>query len=161
QVRLPEPTSPATPLPPEADLRVPQLSRYVTSNDDFYLIDTALVVPQVAPDTWTLHIHGRVRKPMVLTYQQLLARPMIERYVTLPCGLNEVGGTLIGNARWLGVPLKELLDEVEPEDGADQVVSRSVDGFTAGTPTAALRDGRDAMLAVGMNGSPLPINHGF
>ncbi len=86
---------------------------------------------------------------------------MIERYVTLACVSNEVGGNLIGNARWLGVPIKDLLDEVEPLDGADQVVSRSVDGFTAGTPTAALRDGRDAMLAVGMNGEPLPVAHGF
>src|SRR2546429_422992 len=79
----------------------------------------------------------------------------------LPARPVEVGGGLIGNARWLGVPLKALLDEVEPDEGADQVVSRSVDGFTAGTPTAALRDGRDAMLAVGMNGAPLPLAHGF
>jgi DMSO/TMAO reductase YedYZ molybdopterin-dependent catalytic subunit len=98
---------------------------------------------------------------MTLTFDQLVARPMIERYVTLACVSNEVGGDLIGNARWLGVPLKDLLDEVEPEDGADQVVSRSVDGFTAGSPTAALRDGRDAMLAVAMNGEPLPVKHGF
>ena len=133
----------------------------MTKNSDFYQIDTALVVPQVSPDDWTLKIHGRVKKPMTLTYQQLVSRPMIERYVTLACVSNEVGGELVGNAKWLGVPLKDLLDEAEPEDGADQVVSRSVDGFTAGSPTAALRDGRDAMLAVGMNGEPLPINHGF
>ena len=86
---------------------------------------------------------------------------MIERYVTLACVSNEVGGDLIGNARWLGVPLKDLLDEAGPEPGADQVVSRSVDGWTCGTPTAVLRDGRDAMLAVGMNGEPLPVEHGF
>jgi len=85
----------------------------------------------------------------------------VERYVTLTCVSNEVGGELVGNARWLGVPIKDLLDEVEPEDGADQVVSRSVDGYTAGTPTAALLDGRDALLAVGMNGEPLPVEHGF
>jgi DMSO/TMAO reductase YedYZ molybdopterin-dependent catalytic subunit len=161
KVALPQPVSPAAALPAEADLRVPQLSAYVTPNDDFYRIDTAFVVPQVAPDGWTLRIHGRVRNPLTLTYEQLLARPMIERYVTLCCVSNEVGGGLVGNARWLGVPLKDLLDEVGPEDGADQVVSRSVDGFTAGTPTAVLRDGRDAMLAVGMNGAPLPIDHGF
>ena len=86
---------------------------------------------------------------------------MIERYVTLACVSNEVGGDLIGNALWLGVPLKDLLDEAGPHAGADQVVSRSVDGCTCGTPTAALRDGRDAMLAVGMNGEPLPVEHGF
>lgn len=160
-VQLPQPSSPAAALPAEVDLHVPKLASYVTTNDDFYRIDTAFVVPQVAPDGWTLRIHGRVRKPLTLTYQQLLARPMIERYVTLACVSNEVGGGLIGNARWLGIPIKDLLDEVDPEDGADQVVSRSVDGFTAGTPTAVLRDGRDAMLAVGMNGVPLPIDHGF
>jgi DMSO/TMAO reductase YedYZ molybdopterin-dependent catalytic subunit len=137
------------------------LTPFITKNSDFYLIDTALVVPQVAPDTWTLKIHGRVKRPMTITYDQLVKRPMIERYVTLACVSNEVGGSLIGNARWLGVPIKDLLDEAEPLDGADQVVSRSVDGFTAGTPTAALRDGRDAMLAIGMNGEPLPIKHGF
>ena len=161
KVQLPQPASPAAPLPAEVDFRVPKLAPYVTPNEDFYRIDTAFVVPQVAPDDWTLRIYGRVRKPLTLTYEQLVARPMIERYITLACVSNEVGGGLIGNARWLGVPIKDLLDEVEPEDGADQVVSRSVDGFTAGTPTAVLRDGRDAMLAVAMNGAPLPVNHGF
>ena len=148
---------PAT-APPEAD--VAGLS-YTTSNDTFYRIDTALVVPQVDPESWTLTIDGRVRQPMTLTFDDLLRRPMIERYVTLACVSNEVGGDLIGNARWLGVPVKDLLDEAGPEAGADQVVSRSVDGFTAGTPTAVLTDGRDAMIAIGMNGEPLPVSHGF
>jgi DMSO/TMAO reductase YedYZ molybdopterin-dependent catalytic subunit len=160
-VTLPQPASAASPLPAEVDQKLPRLTPFVTDNDDFYLIDTALVVPQVSPEEWTLRIHGRVRKPMVLTYEQLLTRPMIERYITLACVSNEVGGGLVGNARWLGVPLKDLLDEAEPEPGADQVVSRSVDGYNAGTPTALLRDGRDAMLAIGMNGEPLPIDHGF
>ena len=144
--------------PPEAD--VAGLA-YTTSNDTFYRIDTALVVPQVDPESWTLTIGGRVRRPMTLTFDDLLRRPMIERYVTLACVSNEVGGDLIGNARWLGVPVKDLLDEAGPEAGADQVVSRSVDGFTAGTPTAVLTDGRDAMIAIGMNGEPLPVSHGF
>lgn len=160
-LRLPVPASPAPPLPPEADQRVPGLTRFVTDARDFYRIDTALSVPQVDPATWRLRIHGRVRRPLTLTYEQLLARPMIERYATLACVSNSVGGNLIGNARWLGVPLRELLAEAGPLDGADQVVSRSVDGFTAGTPTAVLTDGRDAMLAVGMNGEPLPVEHGF
>jgi len=160
-VTLPAPADPAPPLPAEAELGVPRLAPFVTPNEKFYLIDTALVVPQVSPDGWRLKIHGRVRKPFTLTYEQLLARPMIERYVTLACVSNEVGGGLIGNARWLGVRVADLLAEADPEPGADQVVSRSVDGFTAGTPTEVLRDGRDAMLAVGMNGEPLPIAHGF
>jgi DMSO/TMAO reductase YedYZ molybdopterin-dependent catalytic subunit len=160
-VSLPVPRDPAPPLPAEVDMRIKDLAPFVTGAGDFYRIDTALTVPQVDPATWQLRIFGRVRNPMTLTYAQLLARPMIERYVTLACVSNEVGGNLIGNARWLGVPIKDLLDEVGPLDGADQLVSRSVDGFTAGSPTAALRDGRDAMLAVAMNGQPLPVNHGF
>ncbi|MFC7247453.1 molybdopterin-dependent oxidoreductase [Catellatospora aurea] len=160
-VALPQPASPAPALPGTVDPPVAGLSEYVTPNGDFYRIDTALVVPQVDPATWQLRIHGRVARPITLNFEQLLARPMIERYVTLACVSNEVGGDLIGNARWLGVPLKDLLDEAGPLDGADQVVSRSVDGWNCGTPTALLRDGRDAMLAVAMNGEPLPVEHGF
>ncbi len=157
----PAPSEAASALPVQANLGVPDLATFVTSNKDFYRIDTALAVPQVSPDTWTLRIHGRVSKPITLTYQQLLARPMIERYVTLTCVSNEVGGNLIGNAKWLGTRIKDLLEEAGPLPGADQVVGRSVDGFTVGTPTEVLLDGRDAMLAIGMNGVPLPIEHGF
>jgi DMSO/TMAO reductase YedYZ molybdopterin-dependent catalytic subunit len=160
-ITLPVPVSAAPPVPAGADLTLPGLASYVTSNRSFYRIDTALVVPQIDPETWRLRIHGRVRNPVTLSYADLIARPMVERYVTLACVSNEVGGDLIGNARWLGVPIRELLDEVAPLDGADQVVGRSVDGWTCGTPTAALRDGRDALLAVGMNGEPLPVQHGF
>jgi DMSO/TMAO reductase YedYZ molybdopterin-dependent catalytic subunit len=160
-VALPPAGTPAPALPAGADLGLPGLSRYTTSNADFYRIDTALVVPQVDPTTWTLRIHGRVRNPVTITFADLLARPSVERYVTLACVSNEVGGDLIGNARWQGVLLKDLIDAADPEAGADQVVSRSVDGFTAGTPTAVLRDGRDAMLAYAMNGEPLPVEHGF
>jgi DMSO/TMAO reductase YedYZ molybdopterin-dependent catalytic subunit len=160
-VRLPQPASPAPPLPPEVDAGLPRVAPFVTSNPLFYRIDTALIVPQVSPDGWRLRIHGRVRNPLTLTYEDLLRRPTIERYITLCCVSNEVGGGLVGNARWLGVRVSDLLAEADPEPGADQVVSRSHDGYTAGTPTAVLRDGRDAMLAVGMNGEPLPIDHGF
>jgi DMSO/TMAO reductase YedYZ molybdopterin-dependent catalytic subunit len=160
-VDLPAPVAPAPPVPSGADLRLPELASYVTGNDDFYRIDTALVVPQVDPDTWELSIHGRVRRPYTISFAELLARPMVERYVTLCCVSNEVGGGLVGNARWLGVPVAELLAAAEPLPGADQVVSRSVDGWTCGTPTAALTDGRDALLAVAMNGEPLPLEHGF
>jgi len=158
---LPEPAEPVPPVPAELADPLPGRSPFVTSNADFYRIDTALVVPQVSVRDWQLRIHGRVRRPMTLSYQDLLDRGLVERYITLACVSNQVGGDLIGNARWLGVPIGPLLDEVAPEPGADQVVSRSVDGFTAGTPTAVLRDGRDALLAVGMNGEPLPVEHGF
>ncbi|WP_436837765.1 molybdopterin-dependent oxidoreductase [Micromonospora chersina] len=160
-VKLPTPVAPAPPLPAGADLSLSRLAPFVTPNREFYRIDTALVVPQVDPATWRLRIHGRVRNPIELSFEDLLARPMVERYVTLACVSNEVGGDLVGNARWLGVPIRELLDEAQPEEGADQVVGRSVDGWTCGTPTAVLRDGRDALLAVGMNGEPLPVEHGF
>ena len=160
-VALPVPASPAPAVPAQAGLTVPGSTSFVTPNAQFYRIDTALSVPQVDPQTWRLRIHGRVRNPMTLSFADLLARPAIERYVTLACVSNEVGGNLIGNARWLGVPLKSLLEEAGPMDGADQVVGRAVDGFTVGAPTAVLMDGRDAMLAFGMNGQPLPIEHGF
>ncbi|GAA3783446.1 sulfite oxidase [Plantactinospora mayteni] len=160
-IRLPAPASPAALVPAGADLGVPGLSSYVTPNRDFYRIDTALVVPRVDPEGWRLRIFGRVRNPVTLSYADLLARPMIERHITLACVSNEVGGDLIGNARWLGVPLGPLLAEAGPLPGADQVVGRSADGWTCGSPTEVLTDGRDAMLAVGMNGEPLPIAHGF
>lgn len=161
-VNLPTPVDPAPPVPAGADLRVPDLASYVTGNDTFYRIDTAfLTPPQVDPDTWRLRIHGRVRHPYDIDFAALLAMPMIERYITLACVSNRVGGDLIGNARWLGVPVAELLAAAEPLPGADQVVSRSVDGWTCGTPTSVLTDGRDALLAIGMNGEPLPLTHGF
>jgi len=155
---LPEPSGGPAPSIPAAD--VADL-HYETPNAEFYRIDTALVVPRVDPADWTLTIDGLVSRPITLTFEELLRRPMIERYITLTCVSNEVGGDLIGNARWLGVPVKALLEEAGPAPDADQVVSWSVDGFTAGTPTAALLDGRDALIAVGMNGEPLPLDHGF
>jgi DMSO/TMAO reductase YedYZ molybdopterin-dependent catalytic subunit len=160
-VTLPAPASPAPPVPAAADLALPQLAPFTTPNVAFYRIDTALAVPQVDPATWQLRVHGRVRRPFTVSFAELLARPTVERDITLTCVSNEVGGDLIGTARWLGVPVRDLLDEAGPLDGADQVVSRSADGWTCGTPTDVLRDGRDALLAVGMNGEPLPVEHGF
>jgi DMSO/TMAO reductase YedYZ molybdopterin-dependent catalytic subunit len=158
-VVLPAPRQTPPPLP--AGVQAPGATPYVSSNDDFYRIDTALYPPQVDPSNWQLRIHGMVRNPITISWQQLLQRPMIERYVTLACVSNEVGGDLISNALWLGTPIKDLLDEADPLPGADQVVQRSVDGWTCGTPTSVLRDGRDALLAVGMNGEALPVDHGF
>jgi DMSO/TMAO reductase YedYZ molybdopterin-dependent catalytic subunit len=158
-VVLPEPRQTAPTLP--AGVQAPGATPYISPNKDFYRIDTALYPPQVDPSTWQLRIHGMVRNPITISWEQLLQRPMIERYVTLTCVSNEVGGDLIGTALWLGTPIKELLDEADPLPGADQVIQRSADGWTCGSPTATLRDGRDALLAVGMNGEALPVDHGF
>ncbi|MFD5694411.1 molybdopterin-dependent oxidoreductase [Streptomyces rubiginosohelvolus] len=166
-VRLPAPASPAPPLPPGTQLKVPGISRFTTSNKAFYRVDTALVVPKVDADTWRLRIHGRgVARPVTLTFEDLLRRELIERDITLTCVSNEVGGPYVGNARWLGVRLADVLAEAgvrPPSKGgpADQLVARSVDGMTLGSPVEAAMDGRDAMLAVGMNGQPLPFTHGF
>ncbi|AGZ39275.1 putative molybdopterin oxidoreductase [Actinoplanes friuliensis DSM 7358] len=154
---LPSQAAPAVPAGVQVQGAVP----YVTSNADFYRIDTALYPPQIDPSTWELRIHGMVRNPITITWEQLLQRPMVQRYVTLACVSNEVGDDLIGNALWLGTSIKDLLDEAEPLPGADQVVQRSSDGWTCGSPTEVLRDGRDALLAIGMNGQPLPVAHGF
>jgi DMSO/TMAO reductase YedYZ molybdopterin-dependent catalytic subunit len=159
KVVLPAPQSTLAPLP--AAVQAPGAVSFVTPDNDFYRIDTSLYPPQVDPTTWQLRIFGMVRNPITITWDQLLTRPMIQRYITLACVSNEVGGDLISNALWLGTPIKALLDEAQPLPGADQVVQRSVDGWTCGTPTAALVDGRDALLAVGMNGQPLPVEHGF
>jgi len=159
KVALPTAASPAPSLPGE--LSAPGLSPFVTSNDDFYRIDTALTVPQIDPATWKLRVHGKVRKELTLTYADLLSRPMIERYITLTCVSNDVGGNLISNAKWLGTRLADVLAEAGPLPGADQMVGRAVDGFTVGAPTEVVMDGRDALIAVGMNGVPLPVEHGF
>jgi DMSO/TMAO reductase YedYZ molybdopterin-dependent catalytic subunit len=160
-VGMPHPFSAASPVPSGADLHIPGLSSFITSNDRFYRVDTALIVPAVDAEGWQLRIHGMVEHERILDYGQLTARPTIERDVTLTCVSNEVGGKYIGNARWVGVPLAPLLEEAGVLPGADQLVSRSSDGWTAGTPTAVVMDGRDAMLAVSMNGEPLPLDHGF
>lgn len=161
EVTLPPPATPAPPVPAGADLRIPGLSSYVTPNSDFYRIDTELTVPQVSKDEWSLRIYGMVDREIHLKYSDLAARPALERLVTLTCVSNPVGGDLIGNASWLGYRLDDLLKEAGPHPDADMVLSRSVDGFTAGSPLAVLLDGRDAMLAVGMNGQPLPTEHGY
>ncbi len=160
-VELPVPQVAGPPIDPAADLPIPGITPYLTPNSDFYRIDTALVVPQVSTETWSLRIHGMVEREIRLSYSDLARRTPVERLVTLACVSNPVGGDLIGNARWLGYRLDELLAEARPHPDADMVLSRSVDGFTAGSPLAALTDGRDALLAVGMNGEPLPVRHGY
>ncbi|MBJ8343575.1 molybdopterin-dependent oxidoreductase [Antrihabitans sp. YC2-6] len=160
-VRLPTPPTPVTPAPAGADLKVPGLASYITDNSEFYLIDTALVKPQVSTDDWSLRIHGLVDQEITLSWADLSARKPVEKYITLCCVSNPVGGSLIGNAKWLGYPLKDLLEEAGVQPGADMVLSTSEDGWTAGSPLEVLLDGRDAMLAIGMNGEPLPIQNGF
>ncbi|WP_158068958.1 molybdopterin-dependent oxidoreductase, partial [Cellulosimicrobium sp. CUA-896] len=161
-LRLPAPATPAPAVPAGADLDVPGLAPYVTPNDDFYRIDTALRVPQVDPDSWTLRVTGLVDEPFEITFDDLLALPLVEHHVTLTCVSNEVGGDLVGNARWLGYPVRELLARAGVQGGADMVLSTSADGWTASTPLDVLTDpGRACLLAVGMNGEPLPAEHGF
>jgi DMSO/TMAO reductase YedYZ molybdopterin-dependent catalytic subunit len=139
---------------------IPGLTPRYVSNSAFYRIDTAIVTPSITPSSWHLTVKGMVDHPLTISYADLLARPMIEADVTLSCVSNEVGGDLVGNARWLGCRLDDLLNEAGIHPDADQIVGRSVDDFTAGFPVSAL-DGRNALIAVGMNGEPLPISHGY
>ncbi|RRQ70178.1 molybdopterin-binding oxidoreductase [Streptomyces griseofuscus] len=167
KVVLPRPGSPARPLPKRAGPRVAGISPFVTPNQEFYRVDTALVVPKVDATGWRMRIHGKgVRRPATYSFDDLLRRELIERAITLTCVSNEVGGPYVGNARWIGVRLADLLAEcgVRPPSrggSADQLVARSVDGMTIGSPVEDLMDGRDALLALGMNGEPLPFAHGF
>ena len=158
---IPVPADAGQPPPEGSDLDVPGVAPFVTPNADFYRVDTALFVPAIDSATWTLRVHGMVDREITLDFDQLLARSMIERDITLACVSNEVGGPYVGNARWIGAPLADLLREAGVQAEASQIVSRSADGFTIGTPTAVVMDGRDAMLAVSMNGEPLPLEHGF
>ncbi len=149
------------PTPPGVDHRVPGQAPWVTSNRTFYRIDTALTPPLIDHAAWRLRIHGMVDHEMTVTYQDLIDRGLRDAWVTLCCVSNPVGGDLISNTVFSGVPMKDLLDEAGVQPGADMLLSTSEDGWTCGTPLAALTDGRDAMLAVGMDGVPLPVEHGF
>jgi len=162
KLKLPTPVKPAAAAPAGTDLSIPGLATYVTPNDDFYRIDTALQVPVIDPGEWTLKITGMVQNPVQINYAELTAKPLVEHLTTLTCVSNYVGGDLAGNALWLGYPVRELLAEAKPLEGADMVLSTSEDGWTASTPLPVLTDpNREAMLAIGMNGEPLPIEHGF
>jgi DMSO/TMAO reductase YedYZ molybdopterin-dependent catalytic subunit len=163
--QLPEPAR-STPLPSAGtfeidDLEDHGLTPYIVPNEDFFRIDTALVVPQVQVASWRLRVDGMVNQPFELTYDELLEMDMVELPVTIACVSNEVGGNLIGNAVWQGVPLNHLLERAEVRPEGTQIVGESVDGFTAGFPTELALDGRTALVAVGMNGEPLPSRHGY
>ena len=156
------PVTPAPPVPPGADLTAFGAPPVVTSNADFYRIDTALRVPALSAADWSLRVHGMVDRELTLSFADLVARPLVERTLTLTCVSNDVGGDLVSTARFVGVDLRDLLRDAGVHADADQILSTSVDGWTAGTPTAVvLEPDRGALLAVGMNGEALPREHGF
>lgn len=158
---LPAVADPLPQLPASADFGLPGLAPFRTPNADFYRIDTALSVPRINSDDFSLRIHGMVDRELTLTYEDLVRRLQVESDITMTCVSNEVGGQLVGTARWQGIRLDQLLAEVGLDPSADQVVGRSVDDYTCGFPVSAAIDGRDALVAIGMNGEPLPIEHGF
>ncbi|WP_240917753.1 molybdopterin-dependent oxidoreductase [Phycicoccus sp. HDW14] len=160
-VVLPTPATTLEPLPQGLEEMVRGVSSFRTPNDAFYRIDTALVIPRVSTTGWELTIDGMVDKPFTLTFDELLKLPMIEKDVTLTCVSNEVGGPYVGSARWLGVRVRDLLERAGVQSGVDQIFSTSTEGMTISTPVQALMDDRDALVAVGMNGTPLPPAHGF
>jgi DMSO/TMAO reductase YedYZ molybdopterin-dependent catalytic subunit len=159
---LPAPAASVAPPPAAASLDIAGITPIVVPSRDFYRIDTQLLTPRLDASSWSLAVKGMVDRPFSLTYAELLAMPQFEQYVTIACVSNEVGGDLVGNARWSGVRLSDVLARAGVEDGASQLVGRAFDGWTAGFPTSWLEAaGRDAMIAVGMNGEALPAQHGF
>ncbi|MFL5718421.1 MAG: molybdopterin-dependent oxidoreductase, partial [Chloroflexota bacterium] len=159
---VPPPLEPAAAIPAGADLQLPSVTPLVMPNGRFYRIDTALVTPSVDVASWQLRIDGMVDRPTTLTFDQLVALPIIERYVTIACVSNEVGGKLVGNAKWTGVRLRDVLEIAGVQSAATQLVGRSVDGWTAGMPTAWVMDpSREPMIALKMNDEPLPPIHGY
>jgi DMSO/TMAO reductase YedYZ molybdopterin-dependent catalytic subunit len=161
-VSLPAAAQPAPVVPATATFDdVPGIEPFATPNDGFYRIDTALVVPSLTTAAWSLRITGLVEEDVELDWDDVLALPQVEKWATLTCVSNTVGGDLIGNALWTGVLTSELLARARPLPEADMVLSRSIDGFTAGSPIETLTDDRQSLLAIGMNGEPLPTQHGF
>ena len=160
--KIPAPLLAVPALAADQALTAPGLTPLVVPNADFYKIDTALLVPRVDPATWKLDVTGMVAHPLTFTYDELLAMPLYEQYVTIACVSNLVGDHLVGNALWTGVRLKDVLEAAGVQPGATQIVGRSVDDFSVGFPTAwAMAPEREPMIAVGMNREPLPANHGF
>ena len=158
---LPVPASAPPPPPADVTPKGVALPSFITANSDFYRIDTALSVPQVSRADWRLRIHGMVDRELSYTFDDLKRFEPIEQTVTLACVSNPVGGELISNATWVGYRVRDLLRDAGIASDADMVLSTSIDGWTAGTPVEALTDKRDSMLAIGMNGVPLPVEHGY
>ncbi|HVK26079.1 MAG TPA: molybdopterin-dependent oxidoreductase [Actinokineospora sp.] len=156
------PRTPAPAVPATADFAGVGTPRFITSNRDFYRIDTALTVPRVRAEDWRLRLHGMVDTELTFDYGDIRNRALTEKAITMTCVSNEVGGPYISTATFIGVPMRDLLAEAGIRAGADQLFSTSVDGWTCGTPLEALMDPqRGALLAIGMNGEPLPVEHGF
>jgi DMSO/TMAO reductase YedYZ molybdopterin-dependent catalytic subunit len=161
-VKFPRPAVPAPPLPAGANMNIPGISSFITPNSQFYRVDTAIVLPEVDPSNWQLTIRGMVDHPMTITFDDLLRRPLIEDYITLTCVSNPVSGPYVGNAKWLGASLSSLLREAGIQSNASQLLCTSTDGFTSGTPASVvMENGREALVAVAMNGTALPVEHGF
>ena len=160
-LQLPAPAKPAPAVPAGVQSKAPGVTPWLTPNNDFYRIDTALSVPEINAQDWELRIHGLVEQEVRLSFQDLLDADLIESHVSLTCVSNPVGGNLAGNAKWLGMPIRDVLRMARPKEGADMVLSTSIDGFSASTPLEVLQDDRDAMLAIGMNGEALPLEHGY
>jgi DMSO/TMAO reductase YedYZ molybdopterin-dependent catalytic subunit len=159
---LPHPTNAVAPLSPAQSLNVAGITPIVVQNSRFYRIDTALIAPHVDADTWRLTVNGMVEHPVTMSYADLAQLPLVEQYVTIACVSNRVGGDLVGNALWAGVRLRDVLDMSGVRPGATQIVGRSADGWTAGFPTEYAMDrSREPMIALLMNGEPLPIEHGY
>lgn len=160
-ITIPRPSSPASAFPTGLEQTVAGLSPLRTPISDFYRVDTALLVPGLETEQWHLDVNGMVDNPFTISWDELLAMPMIERDITLTCVSNEIGGPYCGSTRWIGVRVADLLARAQPSPGAEQVLSTSTDGFTASTPLPVLLDGRDAMIAIAMDGRPLTPEHGF
>jgi DMSO/TMAO reductase YedYZ molybdopterin-dependent catalytic subunit len=158
---LPEPSVPAPAVPAAVQPAGVELTSFITPNSDFYRIDTALSVPQLSRPDWRLRIHGMVDREVTLEFDDLAQFEVVDRVVTLTCVSNPVGGDLISTATWTGYRVRDLLARVGVHPEADMVLSTSIDGFSAGTPVEALTDGRDSLLAIGMNDAPLPTEHGY
>jgi DMSO/TMAO reductase YedYZ molybdopterin-dependent catalytic subunit len=160
-VVLPKPQNTLAALPTGIEGKVKGISDFSTPIKEFYRVDTALVIPRIDVDKWVLEIDGKVDNKLSITFAELLKMPMIEKDITLNCVSNEVGGPYISSTRWLGVRVRDLLERAGIQDGVDQILSESTDGMTISTPIEALTDDRDALIAVAMDGEPLPSRHGF
>ncbi|MFL6157867.1 MAG: molybdopterin-dependent oxidoreductase [Marmoricola sp.] len=158
---LPKPATALPPLPAGLEQQYPGISPFSTPNGKFYRVDTKLSVPIVDQNSWELTVDGMVDHKLKFTYDDLRDMMVNEYDITLTCVSNEVGGRYIGAARWLGIPLKTILDQAGISPKADQLLSTDVEGFQIGTPVKALMDGREAIIALGMNGKVLPREHGF
>jgi DMSO/TMAO reductase YedYZ molybdopterin-dependent catalytic subunit len=160
-VKLAAPAKKPPAIPKATEVNIPGLSSFYTPNASFYRVDTSLVIPQVTTQQWSLRVHGLVGKELNISFNDLLHMPMIERDITIMCVSDGVGGGYIGNARWQGVLLSDVLHQAKMQSGVSQLATTDINGMTVGVATDIALDGRDAMLAVGMNGVPLPQTHGF